>query len=73
MKRRPAAVLPPPEYPRPVIPAGLTEDQQDDLLGRMMDVLLAGGTRLEVGAESPVDVRAVGGGGWRLDDDVIEF
>jgi len=42
MKHRPAAVLRPPEYPRPVIPADLTEDQQDQLLDQMMVALLTG-------------------------------
>ena len=30
------------EYPRPVLPAGLTEDEQDELLDQLMDRLISG-------------------------------
>jgi len=30
------------EYPRPVLPAGLTEDEQDELLDQLMDQLISG-------------------------------
>ena len=73
MRRRPVAVLQPPEYPRPVIPSGLDEDQQDELLDHMMTVLLAGRSDFGYGAAEDVQVRVVGGGIWSLDDDIIEF
>ena len=73
MRRRPVAVLQPPEYPRPVIPSGLDEDQQDELLDRMMQALLTGRSDLVAGPQTDVRVRIVGGGDWRLGDDVVEF
>lgn len=73
MRHRPVAVLRPPEYPRPVIPAHLTEDQQDELLDHLMTVLLTGRSDCGYDTAATVEVRVVGGGGWGLDDDVIEF
>jgi hypothetical protein len=73
MRHRPAAVLRPPEYPRPVIPADLTEDQQDQLLDQMMAALLTGRSDFRRGRTTDVEVRVAYGGDWRLDDDVVEF
>ena len=65
MRRRPLPVLHLPEYPRPVMPADLDEDQQDAVLDRLM-------TELIMGRPHP-GVRVVAGGDWTLDDDVVEF
>ncbi len=40
--RHRADVAPTLEYPRPVLPAGLTEDEQDELLDQLMDQLISG-------------------------------
>jgi hypothetical protein len=73
MRRRSVAVLSPPEYPRPVLPSGLTDDQQDELLDRMMTQLMTGCPDRGVGGPLGVEVRVVSGGAWSLDDDVVEF
>lgn len=75
MRRRPVAVaVPAPlEYPRPVMPAGLSEEQQDDLLDRLMRALLTGRAAVTRETHSDVRVRAISGDDSALDDDVVEF
>jgi len=73
MRRRPVDVLSLPEYPRPVMPAGLNEDQQDALLERMMSQLMTEPPRLRAAALMGLEVRATSAGDGSLHDDVIEF
>ena len=73
MRRRSVAVLSPPEYPRPVLPSGLTEDQQDELLDKMMTQLMTGCPDRGVEGPLDVDVQVLSAGDWSLDDDVVEF
>lgn len=75
MRHRSVAVAVPGslEYPRPVMPAGLSEDQQDALLDKMMGALLTDCPGARSGTRTDVRVRVIGGGDWRLDDDVVEF
>ena len=72
MGPEPVLAFEPPEYARPVIPAGLTEDQEDELLSQMMDQLLAGRSPVRASTATDVRVRALGGD-FRLGDDVVDL
>ena len=71
MTRRPITFAELTEYPRPVIPAGLTTAQEDDLLEDMMDQLIAG--RLDSEAPTEVEVRTLSERSGSPDEDIVEF
>jgi hypothetical protein len=75
MRRRPVAVTVPGslEYPRPVMPAGLSEDQQDELLDQMMGTLLTGGPEAQRKVPGAIEGRVGSAEDWPLGDDVVEF
>jgi len=77
MRHRPSGApmleYPLPEYPRPVMPAGLTEDQQDAVLDRLMTQLLTCPPERSIRTPTDVQARVVWDARWGLDDDVIEF
>jgi hypothetical protein len=73
MKREPAIVFEPPEYARPVIPAGLTEDQEDELLAQMMQRLMGERHAASPPASTSRHTRLFADEGPGLGDDVVEF
>jgi hypothetical protein len=70
MRRKPVLVFVP-GYPRPVLPAGLTEAEEDELLDQMMSRLIAGRCHDAPGSTMYVQVRVVADDRLGHNDEVI--